>query len=104
MFDYTLEEYISVCDNPEENELLKKNKVEFEIQIAEFKSMIDDFNKTNNEDQIHRAVEFYISTIMPMVKKIQEMKYAYNKVEVINDKYTLVQKKNTLNQLEFSYS
>ena len=103
LFDYTFESYVSVCDNPAKNELLKKTQVEFELQIAEFKKIINDFNKKNDEAKIHTAIEFYINNIMPMKKKIREMKYAYNKVEYIDDKYTLIQKKNTLEQLEFSY-
>lgn len=104
LFDYTLNQYIIQCDNPEKQELLKKKQVEFELQIAEFKDMIKEFNKTNDEKQIHSAVEFYINAITPQWKEIEHIKYAYNKVEIIDGKYTLIQKKNTLEQLEFSYN
>lgn len=104
LFDYTLNQYINQCDNPEQRQLLKKKQVEFELQIAEFKDMIKEFNKTNDEKQIHSVVEFYINAMMPQWKEIEHIKYAYNKVEIIDDKYTLIQKKNTLEQLEFSYS
>uniref|UniRef100_A0A6C0E660 Uncharacterized protein n=1 Tax=viral metagenome TaxID=1070528 RepID=A0A6C0E660_9ZZZZ len=104
LFDYTLNQYIIQCDNPEKQEFLKKKQVEFEIQLAEFKDMIKEFNKTNDEKQIHSAVEFYINALMPQWKEIEHIKYSYNKVEIIDGKYTLVQKKNTLEQLEFSYN
>jgi len=104
LFDYTLDQYISQCDNPEQKQILKKKQVEFEMQIAEFKDMIKEFNKTNDEQQIHSAVEFYINAMMTQWKEIAHMKYAYDKVEIMDGKYTLIQKKNTLDQLEFNYS
>jgi len=104
LFDYTLDQYISQCDNPEQRQLLKKKQVEFEIQIAEYNDMIKEFNKSDNEEHVHSAVEFYINNMMPQWKEIQNMKYAYDKVEMIDGKYTLIQKKNTLEQLEFSYT
>jgi len=103
IYEYYLEEYILTTDNPVKNELLKKKRVELEMQIKEFKSMIDEFNKNENPQIMNTAMEFYINSMMPTIKEIEKERYAYNKVEYINNEYILLQKKNTLDQLIVEY-
>jgi hypothetical protein len=104
LFDFYLEKYIMAYDSPERIELLNKKKVELEMNIQELQNMMDEFNKSGNEQYVHNAVESYVNNMIPQLKEIQELTYAYNKVEYIDDTYILVQKKNTLEQLDVTYA
>jgi hypothetical protein len=104
LFDFYLEKYIMAYDSPERIELLNKKKVELEMNIQELQNMMTEFNKTGNEQYVHNAVESYVNNMIPQLKEIQDLTYAYNKVECINDTYVLIQKKNTLEQLEVSFT
>ena len=102
-YDFFLEEYISITDNPKKNNLLKMKKIDFGIRVQEFKDMINEFNKTNNQTTLNSAVEFYINTMMKDMKEIRDMSYAYNAVDYKDKEYYLIQNKNTLEQLTHEY-
>ena len=105
VYELFLEKFIMTYDNPIEKENLKKEKVELGLNIQEFKNMISEFNKTNNPQIVYNAVEMFLNEIEPKLKKIETMTYAYNKVEYNEetDTYFLIQKKYTLDQVEFEY-
>lgn len=102
-YDFYLETYISTIDNPVENNILKTKKVELGLYIQQFKDMINEFNQSNNQSVINSAVEFYINTMMPALKEIQDKTYAYNTIEYVDKQYILLQIKNTLEQLNIEY-
>ena len=104
-YEIFLEKFIMVYDNPIKKENLKKEKVELGLNIQEFKNMISEFNKTNNQQIVYNAVEMFLNEIDPKLKKIEKMTYGYNKVEYNEDSdiYFLIQKKYTLDQVEFEY-
>jgi hypothetical protein len=101
----TLEDYILKIDNPEIDAQLKKKQTQLGLLIQEYKNIMGEYTKTGNEKLIHSAVEFYLSQIKPLAKEIQDMKYAVNIVELepSDNKYYLLQKKNSIEQLEYSY-
>jgi hypothetical protein len=106
IFDIFLEKYIIAYDNPEKKELLTQKKIELEMNIQELKNMMTEYNNIGNEEIVYNAVELYVKNILPILKEIMELTYAYNSVEYIekDGTYVLIQKKNTLEQLEHAYS
>ena len=69
--------------------------------------MVKDFSVTNNQTTANRAIDYYINTILPALKDIQELKYKESIVENIENDHTkmtthyLIQRKNKLSDLEF---
>jgi hypothetical protein len=77
---------------------LQTKQVQLGIVIQEYKNMMSEAKRQNDAQIINNAVEFYINTITPLLAEIQSIKYPYNKVEMINNTYHLIQKKNTIEQ------
>jgi hypothetical protein len=104
-YEYFLEQFIQNYDNPEKKEKLKKLKVELGLNVQQFKLMISEFNKTNNSQIVYNAIEMFINEIEPKLKNIEEISYAYNKVEYNenDDTYLLIQKKYSIEQLEIKF-
>lgn len=97
--DFFIEEYMKVYDKPND---LEKQKIDFEMNIRELKDVMNEFLETKNIQLIHSAVNMYIHNIAPQAREIRELTYAYNNVEYIDNNYVLIQKKNTLDQLELT--
>ena len=104
-YEYFLEKFIQNYDNSEKKEKLKKLKVELGLNVQQFKLMISEFNKTNNSQIVYNAIEMFINEIEPKLKNIDEISYAYNKVEYNenDDTYLLIQKKYLIEQLEMKF-
>jgi hypothetical protein len=62
--------------------------------------MIKEYNESDNTSIVNEAVKFYIEEMVPKIKEITELKYEVNYVEYENNEYKLIQKKNTLSNLE----
>ena len=90
-------------DNPEKYELLKRNLDEFgKGFIVPFKQMIATYMDKRDELVLNEAITFYKNEMMPKLKEIQNMKYATNYVEYLQDKtYRLIQQQNSLENNEF---
>ena len=95
-YDYYLEEFLSLFDNIEYKNNLQKKQVELGIDIQEFKEMIKEAKMQNNTQIINNAVEFYVRTLLPLLKEIEVMKYPINKMEINDGEYHLIQQKNTI--------
>ena len=103
---HTIEENILKTDNPVKFAQLTKMQEEFEIgYIIPFKNLVDEYNKTNNELLINEAVKFYINDMVPIINNIQHAKYELNYIDysVDTNTYHLIQRKNNLKSLEFTY-
>lgn len=91
-------------DNPERANLLAKLEDEFgKEMLIPFKKALSDYMSTNNEEIVTKAVEMYKSEMLPKLKDIQQLKYDVNIVEFdpMNGQYLLMQRKNSLESLEF---
>lgn len=102
--EFFLNDYVKTVDSLEQRQTLQKNKIEFATKVQEFKNRITEFEKTKNPQIIHSAVEYYTNDISPQAKEIRNLTYAYNSVEYIDNNYVLIQKKNTIEQLEIDRS
>jgi hypothetical protein len=100
---HVIEKNILVNDNPEKNELLKKSIDIFGNEyLLQFKQMVRQYNESGDNQVINEAVKFYVNEMTPRLKEIQELKYEVNYVDYDQEelKYTLVQRKNSLLNLE----
>ena len=85
--------------------------------IKPFKEMITDFDRTGNLRQVNNAVRLYTDELIPLAKTIRDLKYevcyvdyviSNNSDEITNpdditeDTYFLIQKKNSLYNLEYT--
>jgi hypothetical protein len=102
-----IEKNILVNDNPDRAELLKKSVDVFGKEyILQFKNMVKQFLEEDNENVVEEAVNFYKNEMMPRIKEIQDLKYQINMVEYDPEQmlYTLRQRKNSLYNLEYTFS
>ena len=91
-------------ENPEKYELLRKTIDEFGMGfLLPFKQMIKDYNETNNELVLNRALKFYVDEMVPKLKEITEMKYDVSMIEFdeVNGIYKLLQMPISLQRQEF---
>ena len=102
-YDYFLEQYISLFDSIDAKRNLQTKQTQLGLVIQEYKDMMTEAKKQNDTQIVNNAVEFYINTIVPLLQEIQNIKYPFNKVEIINNEYRLIQKKNTVEQTYIEY-
>jgi hypothetical protein len=103
---FLIETRILRCDNPEKAIVLKKTMDEFgKGCILPFEEMVKQYNDTNDELVLNRAVNFYITEMIPKLKEIQQLKYSINMVEYDEkDKiYKLIQLPNSPEENEQYY-
>ena len=103
---FYLEEYIQIVDNREKNDLLKQDKEKSYFMINDMKELIKRYQEnTNNTNIIQDIVAIYVNQLVPLLKKIQEMKYSKNAVEYNpeSNTYHLIQQKNTLEDITIRY-
>ena len=100
--EFEIQQYENIVDNPEKKALLKKLELEIYNNINALKTMMVDFNKSQNTQFISDIVELYINEMKPKLSKIMNLKYAYNAVEYnsVEDTYTLIQKLYSIEEFE----
>jgi hypothetical protein len=93
-----------VIDNPEKNAKIENLQKEFYLNINSLKTLISEYDKTNDTQYVLDAVELYKERILPNVKECMETKYVYSAVEYNEDDntYHLIQKHYDIGDLEFN--
>ena len=105
ILSHELTQYNEIIDNSEEKKQLQAKTVESFDNINKIKDSIEKFNNTNNTQFVKDAVDLYVGTLMPQLKEIMVLKYKYCQVELLDDNnFHLIQKKNTIDQLEYALS
>lgn len=109
---YILDINIQLNDNPIKKELIKTSEDKFGIEfVMPFKDMIKTFNQTDNPAEVNSAVTLYTNEMVPLAKTIRDLKYevcyidfveAKNMDDNTGDTYFLIQKKNSLYNLEYT--
>ena len=97
------EEYMTIVDNKEQNQLLVK---EIELVfgfITSIKDSIKMFNETSNTQYVNDAVNIYLNSLKPSADKLLKLKYKENTVWYDEDtnEYKLMQNKYTIRDIEF---
>jgi hypothetical protein len=103
VYEFTLQTYLNVVDNPVKKAELEKLQLEFYNNLDNFNLMIKQYNSTQNTQLIIDAVELYTNTMQPRATEIMNKKYAYNGVEYNEDDNTfhLIQLSITNENLEW---
>ena len=102
--EHYLQMYMDIVHNPTRIEMTGKIQTEVYENIKNMKKMISEFDKTDNLQIINEVVGKYTEDLVPRLKELMDYKYAYSNVEYVDDKYHLVQKKYTIENLEYDIS
>lgn len=104
---FYLDEFIQIVDNPSKEDLLREDIEKSYIIIYDLKNLMNLFQETNNNTKIIQdAVLIYQHQLIPLLKKIQGLKYKKNSVEYNqeNNTYHLIQEKYTIEDITVHYS
>ena len=102
LLDNYLTMYYDIIDNKNKNENLI-NLIESSYEnIETIKNSIENFNKNNDTQFIHDAVEIYINVLKPKLYEIINTKYNENFIWFNEDtnNYHLIQKKYSIKDIE----
>lgn len=104
IYDTYLTLYIEKTMPPEKEAELKKIKEEFEINKQIFQEYIDEYKSSTQNKVITNAIEFYISSLLPLSKKISELSYSYRFMQEKEPNIFYLQlKKFSIAQMEVYY-
>lgn len=109
---YILDINIQLNDNPIKKELIKNSEDRFGQEfVMPFKEMIKTFNQTDNSAEVNTAVTLYTNEMVPLAKTIRDLKYDVCYIDFVEgknmddntgDTFFLIQKKNSLYNLEYT--
>lgn len=100
--EINLYKFLNITHNTKQKEKIKELKNQFYENIKEFKGFITNFEKDKNLKHIKNANEYYEHNILPTIKELNELKFAYANVDHNYDNNTkqLIQKEYTKNMIE----
>lgn len=103
VYEFTLQTYLNIVDNPIKKAELEKLQMEFYNNLDNFNTMIKQYNTTQNTQLIVDAIDLYKNTMEPRANEIMNKKYVYNGVEYNDDDNTfhLIQLPITSENLEW---
>jgi hypothetical protein len=103
VYEFTLQTYLNIVDNPVKKAELEKLQMEFYNNLDNFNTMIKQYNTTQNTQLIVDAIDLYKNTMEPRANEIMNKKYVYNGVEYNDDDNTfhLIQLPITSENLEW---
>jgi hypothetical protein len=103
VYEFTLQTYLNIVDNPVKKAESEKLQLEFYNNLDNFNTMIKQYNATQNTQLIVDAIDLYKNTMEPRANEIMNKKYVYNGVEYNEDDNTfhLIQKPITSENLEW---
>jgi hypothetical protein len=90
----------NINTNYEKEEKLNELYKQFYTQINFIKELMNEYSLTNDNKYIFNSVEIYINEIEPLIKEIRKEKYKYMNVEIIDNKFHLIQKNYDEDDLE----
>jgi len=93
---------INITDNPTAKTLLDSTKDKLFEEIQIIKDYCKLYKSTNNQLLLTDVVEKYISIILPINKTISDIEYIYKNIEKKGDESFLIEKKYTLESLEYT--
>jgi hypothetical protein len=111
---FIMEINIQLNDNPVKNDLIKTNEDKLGVEyLLPFKEMIKTFDQTGNTEVMNKAVKFYVDEMVPLTTTIRNLKYEVCYVDFLEKKdnddpdekgdlYILMQRKNSLQNLEYT--
>lgn len=95
--------YNNLINNKEDKLRLKELNSDLLDNIDTIKSNITEFNKTNNLELVKESVETYINSVVPLVKRIQNISYPLNYIYIDDDNVNyLIQNKYNFSDLDIN--
>lgn len=98
--EFYMQFYTNIIDNPEKKAKLEQIQGQIYTNIENTRRLIREFEKTNNLQLVNDVVENYKNDMIPRLKELMDYKYAYSNVEYFDDKFHLIQKKYTIEEVE----
>ena len=96
----TKKDYIEIVDNIETNTLLKETIILLHEKIIQIKDLEKNYIETKNTQLIEDIINIYKIDIIPLNKKIRELKYSYyNIVKDEKDNNIIIKTPYTLDKL-----
>ena len=93
-------DYIEIVDNIETNSLLKETIISLHEKIIQIKDLEKNYIETKNTQLIEDIINIYKIDIIPLNKKIRELKYSYyNIVKDEKDNNIIIKTPYTLDKL-----
>ena len=101
LFSSSKEKYDLVVNNLDKKNMIKETQKSIYNKIIEIKQLIKD--KDMNDQFLKDAVELHVNTLIPLLKKLNDMQYSemYMEYNEDDETYFLVQQETRLNDLEF---
>ena len=105
---------IQLNDNPIKKDLIKSNEDKLGNEfLLPFKDMIKTFDQNGNTEVLNKAMKFYVEEMVPLITTIRNLKYEVCYVDFVEKKDLndseekgdlnfLIQKKNSLSNLEYT--
>lgn len=100
--ELNLYKFLNITHNTKQMEKIKELKHQFYENIKEFKEFISNFEKDKNLKHIQNANEYYEHNILPTIKELTQLKYAYSEIDhnIDTNKKSLIQKEYTVDMIE----
>jgi len=92
---------INITDNPETKSLLDAANHDLFVEVQKIKDYCKVYNISKNKLLLGNVAENYISSILPLNKTISDLKYIYRTIDNVEDIFYLIEKKFTLESLEY---
>ena len=101
-YDKLYNKYIDITINPQKIEDLKRMNVELYVYIGQIKDIMNEFNATGESEKVRAVVDIYLSSIVPLTKRIRDATYVYNSIEYDEGtkEHILIQKKYSIKSME----
>lgn len=100
--ELNLYKFLNITHNTKRLEKIKELRQQFYENIKEFKEFISNFEKDKNLKHIQNANEYYEYNILPTIKELSKLKYAYSEIEhnIDTNQRSLIQKEYTIDMIE----
>jgi hypothetical protein len=101
-YDKLYGKYIDIVINPEIQNELKTLNVELYVYIGQLNQLINEFDATGEIEKIRNMIDIYLSSIIPLTKKIRDTMYVYISIEYDEktNEHRLIQKKYSIKSME----
>ena len=103
VYETYIDMFIEKTMSPQKETELNKLKEELEINKQIFKEYTNEFKKDENLNQLHNSMEYYVSAILPLVKKIGKLTYSSRYMEDENGVYYLKLVPYSIEDMEVYY-
>jgi hypothetical protein len=105
-YELVLESYMNVVDNKIKNDSVQKEQISIYQDIQSIKDYISQYDRGENLQFIHDAVEIYVNQLTPKIENLNKLRFSYRDVvyDSDDDTYHFIQKQYTIDEIETNYA